>query len=299
MGYFPSWDEPWKATAAETSLANLPPYVNVVIISFLVPNTTYSGGLTLEGTGLDFVTDASVVKESIALLKARNPQTKVLIGVGGGLYNTFFDKINFAGIAAFVKEFGLDGVDLDYEPPEMQCVKSNGDITCNTDAKYIDMVTKLRAALPRPLLLSVALESMGAYGIGAWATTMPQGPHAGGAIQMLRAVGDQLDLLNIMCYDTSTDLDPRQALDAYRYYYKGDIVIGVEVANEAWGGHVISLPEVDSIATHIKATGGNGMMLWALKKPADQGPTAVQISQRICTQFGLDRCDCGIFCPPL
>lgn len=37
------------------------------------------------------------------------------MAVGGATY-TAFDKMNVAGIAKFVAEFGLDGVDLDYEP---------------------------------------------------------------------------------------------------------------------------------------------------------------------------------------
>lgn len=54
----------------------------------------------------------------------------------------------------------------------------------------------------------------------------------------------------------------QEAYDAYRSLFSGQIAMGVEVANEAWGGNVISLDEVRKTANYIKARGGNGMMLW-------------------------------------
>ena len=74
-------------------------------------DTTYPGGVTFQGTGLGFSSDASTVKASIALLKQRNPGTKVLIAVGGATY-TSFNKMNAPAIAAFVSAFGLDGEKL-------------------------------------------------------------------------------------------------------------------------------------------------------------------------------------------
>lgn len=46
----------------------------------MLPDSNYPGGITLDGTGLQFSSEASVVKGAIALLKQRNPNTKV----GGG-----------------------------------------------------------------------------------------------------------------------------------------------------------------------------------------------------------------------
>lgn len=264
----------------------------------MTPDTTYTGGMTWAGTGLQFSSDATVVKDSIAILKKRNPGTKVLVAVGGATYTNFKD-MNAPAIARFVQDFGLDGVDLDYEPTNANCVNNGGTISCATDAEYINSVKALRAALPRPLILSNAPWSVGAYGEGAWATAQPASPYTGVAIQMLKAVGNQLDLLNLMSYDAGPTYDPKQALNAYRHYFpKGEIVLGVEVANEAWGGHVVTLPEVETMANYVKSAGGSGMMLWSIQKQADQGPTATQISQVICTKLGLAKCTCGMFCPP-
>lgn len=261
------------------------------------PDATYSGGMTWAGTGLQFSSDPAVVRDAIALLKSRNPGTKVLVAVGGATY-TNFKSVNGAAIAKFVADFGLDGVDLDYEPTNANCVVSNGLVSCATDSEYIAAVNTLRAALPRPLILSTAPWSTGAYGEGKWAASQPAGQYSGVAVNMLKSVGSKLDLLNIMSYDASNAYNPKEALDAYRNYFKGDIVLGVEVANEAWGGHVTSIPEVEGLADYVKSSGGNGMMLWSVQKPADQGPTGTQISQTICNKFGLLKCTCGMSCPP-
>ena len=81
------------------------------------PDTTYTGGITFAGTGIQFSSDPSVVQGAIALLKKRNPATKVLVAVGGATY-TAWDNLNANAVAAFVKAFGLDGVDIDYEPSD-------------------------------------------------------------------------------------------------------------------------------------------------------------------------------------
>jgi chitinase len=56
-----------------------------------------------------------VIKAAIARLKTRNPNTKVLVSVGGATYSNW-KRLNVKAIRKFVKTFGLDGVDVDFEP---------------------------------------------------------------------------------------------------------------------------------------------------------------------------------------
>ena len=49
--------------------------------------------MTWAGTGIQFSSDASVIKDAIALLKKTNPGTKVLVAVGGATY-TSWDKVS-------------------------------------------------------------------------------------------------------------------------------------------------------------------------------------------------------------
>ncbi|PSC67018.1 chitinase [Micractinium conductrix] len=230
-----SWSDPWKGSAATHRLATLPAYVDLVYLSFMYPDATYTGGVTWAGTGIQFSSDPAVVKGAVALLKQRNPRTKVLVAVGGATY-TAWDKLNAASIKRFVDEFGLDGVDIDYEPSSAGCSfpPAVPAVRCSIDAEFTRVVTALRSAFPAPrYLLTSAVWSIGAYGQGAWVNSQPQGDHTGQSVNMLSAFGDQLDILNVMSYDAGPTYKPKEALDAYRSLFKGRILMGVEVPPES------------------------------------------------------------------
>jgi len=247
---------------------------------------------------LQFSSDPIVVKEAIALLKHRNPKTKVLVAVGGATYPNFAN-INATAIALFVRTFGLDGVDLDFEPSNPSCSNINGSISCSSDSLYVASVRALRRALPKgSAILTAATWSVGAYGEGQWASALPASPYTGVALTMLKTVGNLLDGLHVMAYDAGVSYNPLQAYDAYRNYYPyGNILMGVEVPIE-YGGHALTLPELDTIANYIKSQGGQGLMLFSLQKNSDTTLTAEQISQRICVDLNLEQCSCGLYCPP-
>lgn len=296
---------PWSSSPTSNRLVNLPPYVTQVFLSFMKPDVTYTGGVTFQGTGLQFPGDdmAPVIKQSISILKQRNPGTKVLVAVGGYSY-TGWARLNTAGIKAFVDEFGLDGVDIDYEPSSPNCQRTGCSgsvctgVSCTTDFQFQQVVTAFRQAMPDKFL-SVAAFSVGAYGVGQFTNAQPISQNTGVSFNMLNAVGSLLDQVNLMSYDAGPTYSPLTALNAYASIFSGPILVGVEVANEAWGGHVISLAEVNEIANGViqKGIPGSGMMIWSLDKRADQGPTATMISQTVCTDFGLQQCSCGLSCP--
>jgi chitinase len=84
-------------------------YVNAVMVSFAKPDCTYTkGSLSLQGTGLDFSSDGQVVADAIAALKAAQPNTRVLLAVGGATY-TGFSAMNTKCIKDIVDDFGFDG----------------------------------------------------------------------------------------------------------------------------------------------------------------------------------------------
>jgi hypothetical protein len=87
-------------------LAQIPSYVNVVVVSFAKPDCAYvKGSLDLAGTGMDFSSSGPVVKDAIVSLKQRQPNTRVLLAVGGATY-TAFDKMNTQCIKDLVDDFG-------------------------------------------------------------------------------------------------------------------------------------------------------------------------------------------------
>ncbi|MEH2433027.1 MAG: glycoside hydrolase family 18 protein [Nostoc sp.] len=301
VAYFQSWSEKWSDDPKKLQLANIAPYVNMVIVSFLKPDATYEGGNKLSGTGLDFSVDGVVVKDAIAYLKSKNPNTKVLVAVGGATYQNFA-ALNTKAIADVVKDFGFDGVDIDYEPfNNGQCSSTNGQVTCTTDDEYRRIVNEIRQALPRPYLVTVAAWSVGAYGEGQWTDAKPKAALTGLLLNLLRSPeAGYIDQLNVMSYDASPEYDPKVALTAYQNYFKGNIVMGVEVPPEGWGGHVYTIPEVRNLAQAVVDSNAAGMMLWSLQKqpegtPTDTSPNAQIMAQAICQTLSLGNCEQPLF----
>jgi chitinase len=289
VGYYQSWSDTWQSTGAQTVLAKLPPYVNVVNLSFMQPDTTYAAGsLSLNGTFLSFPYDGPTLKDAIAALHASHPSTKVMVSVGGAtLYN--WGAFNPQGVASFVSDFGLDGVDLDYEPATPNCSNASGTVVCPSDAEFVRVVTAMRAALPRPKWLSIAAWSVGAYGEGAWAGATPTGSaYTGIALAVLKdaQASAALDLVNVMSYDAGPTYSPETALAAYQHYFKGAISMGVEVPPEAWGGHEYTIAEIDALADAVNQNGGAGLMLWSIQK---QGTTQ-SFATEMCTKLALASC---------
>jgi chitinase len=295
VGYYQTWSDAWKATGAETALAHLPPYVNVVDIAFMQPDTTYArGSLALGGTGVGVPYDGPTLKDAVTALHARAPGTKVMISVGGATF-TNWSGFRPAAIADFVADFGLDGADVDYEPANPNCGNAGGRVACpSSDVEYVSVVTAMRAALPAGQWLSIAAFSVGAYGEGRFADALPTGSaYMGMSLALFKdaRASAALDLVNVMSYDAGPTYDPAQALAAYQTYFPGRIAMGIEVPPEAWGGHIESLDEIAGLAATVQANRGAGLMLWSLQKSSQ----VQSFATAICTGLGLGTCATPLF----
>jgi chitinase len=286
VGYYQTWSDSWKANGADTVLAKLPAYVNVVNISFAQPDMNYvAGSLSLGGTGIGLPYDGPTFKAAVAALHQKNPGTRVMLSVGGATFPNF-GGFNPTTVAAFVKDFGLDGVDIDYEPASPSCTASGGVVSCPSDAEYVSVVKSMRAKLPAPYWISIAAFSVGAYGEGAWASAPPSSSYMGISLAVLKQAGSALDLVNVMSYDAGPSFDPVQALHAYQHFYTGRIAMGIEVPPEAWGGHITTVAEIDTLANAVNSSNAAGLMLWSIQKP---GP-AQQFATEMCLKLGLGGC---------
>lgn len=321
VGYFQSWSEPWMSDVKKLQLANVASYVNIVVISFMRPDATYEKGSYKLGkkddlTGLEFSVDGEVIKNAIALLKQKNPQTKVLLSVGGSGYRErnryealLNDNQHIQAIVDVVEDFGFDGVDICFEPYDYaQCsADASGIIHCNTDELYSGVVKKVRERLQRPHLLTIAAWSVGAYGEGQWTKSQPSGlPLTGLLINLLRKQADDIDLLNIMSYNASAKYDPQEALAAYRHYFpKGKIVMGIQVPPDDWPldeaqRYVYTIAKVGELAQVVLDKNADGIMLWSLQKSLDvkedqNNPNPEMIAKEVCKIFSLGNCQQPLF----
>jgi len=302
VGYFASWAEKPAITAAKTTLVNLPAYVNVVNLSFMKPDVQYSGDLNISNTGLKFPYKGSILQNAITVLKKKNPETKILISIGGGSATlASWNSLNEAAIAQFIIDFGLDGADIDFEPSDPKCTFNNGNVSCQTDAQFLDIITRFRAVLPQPYLLTIAASGIGAYGQGDFVNSKPHWSGCGVTVNLLLSdVGKTLDLVSIMAYDVNQPpYNPKEALKAFQSIYKGKVVLGLEVPPEGAGNHTLTIQEVDALADYVFEQRADGLMLWHLQKSpggtiSASNPDAELVGKEICKKFDLKDCKASV-----
>jgi chitinase len=286
----------------DTPLAKLPAYVNIVNVAFMRPDASYTAGsFKLAGTGVEpaywaVTGSGQILRDAITELHRKNPETRVMISVGGATYFNW-TGFNPEAIAAFVNDMGFDGIDLDYEPGDgaVNCTQSMGKVSCLSDKTFVDLVTRMRAALPRPKLFSIAAWSVGAFGEDGWVDAQPPSAFRGMALALLRSnAGPLLDWVNVMSFDAGPTYNPVEALESYQHYFCGPVLMGVEVPPEAWGGHVYTIPEVRTLADAVIAKKGGGMMMWELHKPGggtENNPSAQMMATTVCEKLGLGSCN--------
>jgi chitinase len=252
--YYQSWSSNWASTPENSNLSKVQDPINIVILSFVNPSCSYrSGSNSWSGTGLDFSSDFNVIKGAIKLLQNRG--IVVLLAAGGATYP--FTTFNPSNIAALANDLGVDGIDIDWEPV-------GGASEAN---KLGPIIQQMRAAYTNGLL-SLAGFSVGCYGQGEFSNATPASNHTGMSIPGLQSNGNQLDFINLMSYDASPAYDPIIGFKSYRKYYSGPILIGEEVPPEAWGGNIITLPQVQSHANFAAGDKSqvNGIFVWSLQK---------------------------------
>lgn len=60
----------------------------------------------------------------------------------------------------------------------------------------------------------------------------------------------------------------------------------------AWGGNVVTLPQVQDYAAYTQQQGGAGIMLWSLHKKGT--PSAQSVLTQACTTLGMPDCSAAI-----
>ncbi|MGL5935633.1 MAG: glycosyl hydrolase family 18 protein [Cetobacterium sp.] len=250
--YFESWRSTWVSKGSEMDLANIPPPINIVYLSFASPTTLYKKGQnSWAETGMSFSQDFAVVKDAISVLVKRG--IVVMLSVGGATYP--FTKYNASNLADLCNDLGCHGIDIDWEDE-------------HDFGRFTSFITETRKYLPNKSI-SCATFSVGAYGQGEFVNAQPPSSRTGMNIQGFKEAGKELDWVNIMSYDAGLSFSPIESFKAHQSWYNGPLLLGFEVPPEAWGGHVITLDKVKEQMEFVKTQNSiikHGAFVWSYQK---------------------------------
>ncbi len=314
IGYLPSWNINWfdKDNAVSSQIASVNPIYTHIVIAFAKPDLTFDGA-SFSNTGIDFSSSFSAVRKAIEILHKKNK--KVFLAVGGATYRNWQELIEEEGekidttvhkkaLYDLIRALNIDGIDIDYE------IEGSDNISVT---KYYKAVLSLYEVTKQT---GTAL-SLAGWSSGADCTKLTQdAPACNGKIsywtynagrerrmfEKLKANGYDPEKMfahvSIMAYDGGVDrFDPVTFFKNYRSIYKGNLALGFEIPQEAWGDaelvasnseakscqnssmisgdsytiYTVEQPySVERFVTFINRQTHSGIMLWSLYKNKGQ-----------------------------
>lgn len=302
LGYFPSWSESWASTDQNSTLREVPSFVNYVFLSFAKPDLTYiQGTFDISQTGIQVPYDGCALKESVSALSDKG--IKVILSIGGETYwtsSTIYNDINYQQIKDLVDDIGFAGIDWDFEPNG-----SFGEIGSVENVQhYIDFFTNSRALMPRSDGYIMACAPSGVGALGGLTNNDSSSPFSyanrntvtgesdadlynaaaqtnginlygfsstGHMIPVIQNIGSEIDIIAFQGYNAGASLNRSIMYDAYAYYaenYGFKIAAGVHFPSEPWGPYYEYTEEnVASLSNHIanhpdRIGDNDGIMIW-------------------------------------
>ncbi len=141
IGYWTGYGIPGPIPPAQ----RISPQWDVIIVAFSTPDKSAPDG-TMEFRLRNGVTPEQF-KEGVAYLKSQGKKVLLSLG-GGGLYFTFDDPKavpNFvSSVAQIVREYGFDGVDIDFEAPSLSLAPGDTDFKHPTTPSVVNLISALR-----------------------------------------------------------------------------------------------------------------------------------------------------------
>ncbi|MGN7989001.1 hypothetical protein ACTJKC_16760 [Pedobacter sp. 22226] len=314
LGYYPSWNEGWLNDDGISPFTSLPSSVTHIFFAFAKPNLTYIKGsynIATSNTGLECYSTPDpkdgglMLKRAVAILKQKG--ISVILSIGGETYwNTEenFNDVNYQQIKDLVDDIGFAGIDWDFEPNASFSDAGNA-LNVSRLTKYI---TESRKLMPKTSGYLITTAPSGVGALGGLNNDDPSSPFAynkrnaltnetdaflynfidptksiglfgfsstGAMIPVIKAVGDQLDIIAYQAYNTGAAPNRKLMYDSYAYYanqYGFKLAHGTHVPSEPWGPYFEHTPDVVAdLAKYIhdggsqnRAGKNDGIMIWNL-----------------------------------
>jgi len=208
IGYWTGFDN----AGSGFPLREVSPQWDVIIIAFATPDRNApEGTMQFRPPG---ATSADQFKGDIAYLKSRGK--KVIISLGGGGVHVTLDSPNsvpnfVSSVSSIVREYGFDGLDIDFESPSLDLAPGDTDFRHPTTPSVVNLIAALRKLHERfgpRFMISLVPEG----------TQIPAGyPSYGGQfgsyLPITYAIRDILSFVDVQDYNTP----PLEGLDGEIY----------------------------------------------------------------------------------
>ncbi|MFJ3769797.1 chitinase [Streptomyces sp. NPDC090082] len=256
-----------------TRMADVPDSWDVINLAFGEPTSVTSGDIRFSlcpATECPGVESAADFKAAIKAKQAAGK--KVLISIGGQngqvqLATTAARDTFVSSVSKIIDEYGLDGLDIDFEGHSLSLQTGDTDFRNPTSPVIVNLiqaVKTLKAKYGAKFVLTMAPETFFVqlgyqyYGSGPWGG---QDPRAGAYLPVIHALRDDLTLLHVQDYNSGS-------------------IMGLDNQYHSMGGADFHIAMTDMLLTGFPVAGNTDRFFPALR------PEQVAIGLPASTQAG-------------
>ncbi|THA27922.1 chitinase [Streptomyces sp. RKND-216] len=197
-----------------TRMADVPDSWDVIDLAFGEPTAPTSGDIRFSLCPQSECPDVESEAEFKAAIKAKQAAgKKVLISIGGAngqvrLETAAARDAFVSSVGAIIDEYGLDGLDIDFEGHSLSLDEGDTDFRNPTTPVIVNLISALETLTARygeDFVLTMAPETFFVqlgyqfYGSGEWGG---QDPRAGAYLPVIHALRDDLTLLHVQNYNS-------------------------------------------------------------------------------------------------
>ncbi|MEV5974368.1 glycosyl hydrolase family 18 protein [Streptomyces sp. NPDC051921] len=256
-----------------TRMADVPDSWDVVNLAFGEPTSVTSGDIRFKLCPVTECPNVESEADFKAAIKAKQAAgKKVLISIGGQngqvqLATTAARDTFVASVSKIIDDYGLDGLDIDFEGHSLSLQTGDTDFRNPTSPVIVNLISAvktLKAKYGTKFVLTMAPETFFVqlghqyYGSGPWGG---QDPRAGAYLPVIHALRDDLTLLHVQDYNSGS-------------------VMGLDNQYHSMGGADFHIAMTDMLLTGFPVAGNTDRVFPALR------PDQVAIGLPASTQAG-------------
>ncbi|MGI5445797.1 chitinase [Streptomyces sp. CA-243310] len=239
-------------------MADVPASWDVINLAFGEPTSVTSGDIRFSLCPVTECPNVESVAEFKAAIKAKQAAgKKVLISIGGQngqvqLGTTAARDTFVSSVGRIIDEYGLDGLDIDFEGHSLSLATGDTDFRAPTTPVIVNLISAvktLKAKYGPDFVLTMAPETFFVqlgyqyYGSGPWGG---QDPRAGAYLPVIHALRDDLTLLHVQDYNSGS-------------------IMGLDNQYHSMGGADFHIAMTDMLLTGFPVAGNTARVFPALR----------------------------------